>query len=197
MSKKSRLYTAKGDKGTTSLVGGQRVSKGDQRLVSYGTVDELNSLIGILLAEEMPESDRGLFVMIQNALFVIGSDLATLPEDISVKQRFALPESVVHQLESAIDEYDASLPPMKGFILPGGGRMASTAHLARTVCRRAEREIVRLMDLVPEEERALTIAEPNMRFMNRLSDLLFVYARMAAHRSGEPEVLWSPNCFSE
>lgn len=197
MNKKSKLYTTTGDKGTTALVGGQRVSKGDQRLVSYGTIDELNSLIGVLLGFPLSLEDRELFLMIQNALFLIGSDLATLPADAEIKKRFSLPEKSVQTLEQAIDNYDAQLPPLKGFILPSGGQLASSAHFARTVCRRAEREIITLIASVPEEEKSATVAETNLRFMNRLSDLLFVFARYAAHKEGEKEIYWEQNCFSD
>lgn len=166
---KSRLYTRTGDNGTTSLVGGKRVDKDCARLEAYGTVDELNSWIGMLCASSKttPERRRQM-QQIQNRLFDIGAILATEPE--SAWQPAPLPPEAVGELEQLIDEVDAQLPPLRSFILPGGTPDAARAHVARTVARRAERRIITL-------SREARVDAAVVRYVNRLSDLLFALAR--------------------
>ncbi|AFN73492.1 ATP:cob(I)alamin adenosyltransferase, putative [Melioribacter roseus P3M-2] len=176
-----KIYTKTGDKGTTSLLGGERVFKDDQRLNAYGTVDELNSLLGLAAAEienpELLEVLRG----IQAELFEVGVDLAT-PADSKVKiDRFDTAKA--ERLESLIDKFEERLPVLKNFILPGGSRAGALLHYARTVCRRAERETAALMKTVE-------IKNPVLVYLNRLSDLLFVLARYCNKIDGAPEIIW-------
>ncbi len=188
----AKIYTKSGDQGQTSLVGGARVSKSHDRLESYGTVDELNSSIGILIAEirsvpqlrQKADRELGLLSMIQNTLFDVGSRLAC--EDLENQKLLPkLNAERIADLESAIDHLQKDLPPLKNFILPGGSRAASFCHLARTVCRRAERATVRL------EHAALPPDPDVLRYLNRLSDYLFVLARALNHWSGGTETIWS------
>lgn len=188
------IYTKTGDKGTTSLVGGRRVKKCDQRVEAYGTVDELNSHIG-MLAEMMREQARDLDVAfdvreqfedgckqlkwIQNQLFVIQTLLATEEEETR-KKLPQLSESATGELEQWIDTMDARLPKLNSFVIAGGSIAAAQAHIARTVCRRAEREIVRLDD-----------DETIMKFINRLSDYLFVISRYTLLLENKREIFWS------
>lgn len=188
------IYTKTGDKGTTSLVGGRRVKKCDQRVEAYGTVDELNSHIG-MLAEMMREQARDLDVAfdvreqfedgckqlkwIQNQLFVIQTLLATEEEETR-KKLPQLSESATGELEQWIDTMDARLPKLNSFVIAGGSIAAAQAHIARTVCRRAEREIVRLDD-----------DEMIMKFINRLSDYLFVISRYTLLLENKREIFWS------
>ncbi|HEX8186515.1 MAG TPA: cob(I)yrinic acid a,c-diamide adenosyltransferase [Blastocatellia bacterium] len=172
----SKVYTRTGDTGQTSLVGGKRVSKASLRVDAYGDVDELNSVIGLARAHiEDQEIDSTLGV-IQNDLFTLGADLAS-PSDIEVPR---IDESFVKTLEDYSDHYLAQLEPLKEFILPGGSEAGATLHLARTIARRAERRVVELSE--SEEVNAETIV-----YVNRLSDLLFILARVVNHRSGIPE----------
>ena len=178
--KKSVIYTGTGDKGTTSLVGGQRVSKASERIESYGTIDELNSFIGLLITamEEGPDADFLSFV--QHKLFNIGSYLATDQETTEIQVPSRVTEESVARIEREIDRLDAELPKMRAFILPGGCRSAALAHVCRTVCRRAEREIYRLV------ETAVPVEELVLKFINRLSDYLFVLARKECiHNNGK------------
>lgn len=173
-----KIYTRTGDGGETGLFGGGRVSKHSPRIEAYGTVDELNSHLGAVRAEKpSPELD-GLLASVQEQLFVLGAELAS-PKGGAV----ALSDADVTGLESAIDKLEANLPSLRTFILPGGGRMGSALHVARTVCRRAERMVVALGG----EAGPLPV-----RFLNRLSDLLFVMARHANRAEGIPEAPWSP-----
>ena len=178
-----KIYTKTGDKGTTSLFGGKRVEKDDLRIETYGTVDELNALIGSAISEI---KDSELIEVLQNIqldLFTLGSDLAT-PEDNNIT--FTVPrieESFAKKLEESIDEFTDRLPPLKNFILPGGSKGSSLLHLARTVCRRAERAVVKL-------ERKEKIGENILVYLNRLSDLLFVLARYANLVTNTPDVEW-------
>jgi cob(I)alamin adenosyltransferase len=180
-----RIYTKTGDKGTTSLIGGTKVSKSHLRIEAYGTVDELNSFIG-LLSDQLPPSFPTLLREIQDRLFTIGSSLACDPEK---EPKFSIPdlhEADIQLLEKAIDTMDAELPSMRSFVLPGGHPAVSTAHIARCVCRRAERGVVRLQD----ED---AFVDPLvLQYLNRLSDYLFELARFIGHRLAVPEIPWKP-----
>ncbi len=185
----TRIYTKTGDKGETGLAGGGRVSKDSDRIEAYGTVDELNSIIGIARSLFKKIPDRPLiqkidpcFYKIQNILFVVGADLATAPGKTYPNQPF-IQEKQILELETWMDEWQEDLKPLPEFILPGGGEIASFLHLARTVCRRAERVAVRLSR--KEEVRPEVI-----RYLNRLSDALFVLSRWLSHKLGEEETLW-------
>ncbi|MDO5036144.1 MAG: cob(I)yrinic acid a,c-diamide adenosyltransferase [Porphyromonas sp.] len=186
--KKSKLYTKGGDKGKTSLVGGQRVSKASPRIEAYGTVDELNSWIGMLRAELGDRLDQdALLSQIQHRLFEVGSYLATdNTQPLSWEMTCGVKEADIHAVERAIDTLDASLPELKSFILPAGGRATATSHLCRTVSRRAERRIYQLLELVEGAE----VEEHVLQYINRLSDYFFILARAAAHLEGGQEVKW-------
>lgn len=191
MTKKSTLYTATGDKGMTSLVGGQRISKTALRLDCYGTVDELNSQIG-LLRSEAPYLDEPLSTL-QSDLFVLGAYLATDPSDEDLSARYLISEETIRRVERMIDEADAETPPMRGFILPAGCRAACVAHVARTVCRRCERLLYCLAETAQQgegEPRKVVVHPHATQYLNRLSDLLFAYARLANHRANIEEYLW-------
>lgn len=187
MVKKSIIYTGTGDRGTTSLVGGQRVSKAHQRIESYGTVDELNSFIGLLITALEDAEDKDFLSFVQHKLFTIGSYLATDQSTTELKiESKVTPESIA-RIEGEIDRLDSELPRMKAFVLPGGCRSASLAHVCRTVCRRAERQIYRLAETDPVEE-------PVLVFMNRLSDYLFVLARKECINNNGEEIIWDYTC---
>lgn len=186
-----RIYTKTGDTGDTRLVGGQKVRKDSPRIEAYGSVDELSSAIGLartlLEAKDAPAGAAAVGTVlrrIQNELFNLGSDLATRPEDLRPGQPVIREEHIV-ALEREIDVWNESLPALKSFVLPGGGLGAAHLHLARTVCRRAERAVVRAAD----EE---AVRPEAIRYLNRLSDALFVMSRHAARLYGEPEPLWTP-----
>jgi len=179
-----RIYTKTGDKGTTSLIGGTKVNKSHLRIEAYGTVDECNSFIG-LLGDHLPADFPTLIRDIQDRLFTIGASLACDPEKESKLAIPDLHETDIRLLEEAIDTMDAELPPMKSFILPGGHPAISTAHVARCVCRRAERCVVRLMEEEPVEPLVL-------QYLNRLSDYLFQLGRFIGHRLNIPEIPWKP-----
>lgn len=185
--KKSNLYTATGDKGMTSLVGGQRVSKTDVRLEAYGTTDELNACIGVLISL-LPDDDTDTILLrhIQDKLFVIGSALATDLETTTLHEASRLKEIEIKQIEQRIDYLDSSVPPLRKFVLPGGAPTAAQAHVCRTVCRRAERRICELAQVHP-------IADNLQRYVNRLSDYFFILARCLNQRSGTPECFWGDN----
>ncbi len=179
----TKVYTRTGDRGNTGLGGGQRVAKDSLRIETYGTVDELNSAIGAALATGLDELLAEALGPIQNELFHLGSDLCILEED---KAKIPVPRIAkehVLGLEASIDRLAERLPPLENFILPGGAAGAAALHVARTVCRRAERRCVALGD---EEE----IGEQVIPYLNRLSDLLFVMARFENARRGIPDVLW-------
>jgi cob(I)alamin adenosyltransferase len=178
-----KIYTRTGDDGTTGLFGGRRVPKSDARIECYGTVDELNAAVG-LVASGAEASLAEKLARVQNELFVIGSHLATPHDDTRrLAQVPDLDGSTIARLESEIDEADARLAPLRNFILPGGSESAARLHLARTVCRRAERLLVAFAGEQPVEPVIV-------RYLNRLSDWLFVYARWANHRAGVPDVPW-------
>lgn len=181
----NRIYTRTGDDGETSLGDGQRVPKTDLRIVAYGTVDELNSILGVAIATGIPASPAATLQRIQNDLFDVGADLC-VPESESAAPGSALrvTDQQVLQLEQWIDEVNERLQPLKSFILPGGAAAAAHLHHARTVCRRAEIAVLHLAGREPVNPQ-VTI------YLNRLSDLLFVFAR-AANQDGQADVLWTP-----
>jgi cob(I)alamin adenosyltransferase len=185
----NKVYTRTGDKGDTHLVGGKRVPKDDPRIESYGTIDELNSVLGIVracndAAPTSPIHDRldAILRQVQNELFDLGSELATPPES-EWDGMIRVGDAQVKVLERTIDECQKDLAPLKSFILPGGGMIAAFLHQGRTVCRRAERDILRLGRREP-------LGNGPLRYVNRLSDLLFVLSRWASKHLGEPEYLW-------
>ncbi len=181
-----KIYTKTGDEGTTGLFGGRRVSKDAPRIEAYGDVDELNTHIGFVRSlAEIPSDIDNLLARIQRELFVLGADLAT-PDD-KERKNLEIPRvtsEFVACLEEDIDRFEAELPPLKSFILPGGGPTGSALHVARTVCRRSERRVVSLR----EQDRA--VSSETLIYLNRLSDLLFVLARVVNHRSGQTEEAW-------
>ena len=184
--KKSMLYTRTGDGGDTSLVGGCRISKSDERLEAYGTVDELNASIGWLRPQLRSDIDRELLGFVQQKLFTVGSFLATDRSVTELRAASRLDPSAVVRLEERIDAIDAELPPLRNFVLPGGAPGAAAAHVSRTVCRRAERAICRV-----EHE---TEGETIRRFINRLSDYLFVLSRLENSLAGVGEFFWTKVC---
>jgi cob(I)alamin adenosyltransferase len=173
----SKIYTKTGDDGTTGLGDGSRVAKDSARVAAYGTVDEANSCIGLVLAAEIPDDVRSLLVSVQHQMFDLGGELC-------IPGHAAIFDADIERLEQHLDAFNDPLPPLKDFILPGGGEAAARCHVARTVVRRAERETVTLSrhDVVRPEA---------IRYLNRLSDLLFVLARVLARASGHGEVLWN------
>lgn len=179
-----KIYTRTGDAGTTSLVGGTRVSKTHPRLEAYGTVDEVNSHLGLLASYDIPEAVRKTLHWLQNRLFDLGCQLAT--EEDSKWQPRAITADDVAQLEALIDEVDTALPRHNRFILPGGTTAAAQAHVARTVARRAERDMLRLDHALGDEK----IAPEALKFVNRLSDYLFVIARHLNIVAECEEIFW-------
>jgi cob(I)alamin adenosyltransferase len=180
-----KIYTKTGDQGETSLFGGGRVRKDHPRTVAYGDVDELNSAIGLARATAPAELFDDLLQAIQRDLFSVGGRLATpRPEKVAKKmEKAVLPPERAAALELVMDDAEAELPPLQAFVLPGGTPKAAVLHLARTICRRAERSVVHLAgeDEVPPEI---------LIYLNRLSDLLFTLARLANHRAGSPDITW-------
>ncbi|WP_395792178.1 cob(I)yrinic acid a,c-diamide adenosyltransferase [Aquimonas sp.] len=172
----SKIYTRTGDDGSTGLGDGSRVAKDSARVGAYGTVDELNSNIGVLLAQNLPDTLREPLVSIQHQLFDLGGELC-------IPGHAAIFDADIDRLENILDALNADLPPLKDFILPGGSAAAAHAHVARTVCRRAERDVVSLA-------RHDAVRPQAIRYLNRLSDLLFVMARVLARVDGASEVLW-------
>lgn len=173
----SRIYTKTGDDGTTGLGDGSRVAKDSARVAAYGTVDEANSCIGLVLAAELPDNVRSLLVSVQHQLFDLGGELC-------IPGHAAIFDVDVERLEQQLDAFNEPLPALKDFILPGGGEAAARCHIARTVVRRAERETVTL-------SRHDAVRPEAIRYLNRLSDLLFVVSRVLARASGHGEVLWN------
>ena len=177
-----RIYTRTGDDGTTGLFGGNRVPKDDLRIESYGTVDELNALIGRLLEHSEMGDNVGFFREIQADLFTIGSDLATVDEKMREKLPYLNPNSIKN-FENWMDEANEKVPQLRNFLLPGGHPSVADAHVARSVCRRAERRVVAL-------SRVESIDSEIVKYLNRLSDLLFTTARLLSHISGTDEIEW-------
>ena len=189
----NRVYTRGGDKGETSLAGGQRVAKDFLRIEAYGTVDELNATIGVardtaeaLIVKHpaMAEIDA-ILKRVQHELFNVGSILATLPQDVHPRQA-RVTDAEIAQLEAEIDKMNEGLPALRSFVLPGGCRLNAELHVCRTVCRRAERICVTMA-------RTESVDDDIIRYLNRLSDALFVWSRWASHTLGVPEILWEPN----
>lgn len=172
----SKIVTRTGDAGTTGLATGGRVAKTDPRIEAIGSIDELNSQLGVLLAMELPKDVRAALAPLQHALFDLGGELSMPGETV-------LQAAHVSQLEQAVEQLNAELPPLKDFVLPGGKPAAASAHLARAISRRVERRLWALHDVAPVNGAAL-------QFMNRLSDLLFVAARRLARADGGKEVIW-------
>jgi cob(I)alamin adenosyltransferase len=186
-----KVYTKTGDTGTTALFGGTRVSKHHIRIESYGTVDELNSHIGLVRDQEMDSHYKEVLIEVQDRLFTVGAILATPPEKETLKngekrlQNLGIIASDIEFLEKEIDKMEASLPPMTHFVLPGGHTTVSYCHIARCVCRRAERLAVHLNDIEPTDELVI-------KYLNRLSDYLFVLARKLSFDLKADEVQWIP-----
>ncbi|HYT58302.1 MAG TPA: cob(I)yrinic acid a,c-diamide adenosyltransferase [Verrucomicrobiae bacterium] len=186
----TKVYTRAGDKGETSLVGGKRVPKDSARIEAYGTIDELNSIVGLARVfneESLDAGDahqflNGVLCQIQDELFDLGSELATPPE-FFIEGMYRVGKDEIERIEKLIDKCQADLEPLKSFILPGGGRIGAYLHQCRTVCRRAEREIL-------EFSRTEEINAAVLKYVNRLSDLFFVLSRWVAKQTGEPEYLW-------
>ena len=187
------IYTKTGDKGMTSLVGGQRVSKTDPRLEAYGTVDELNSELGVLLTYLEKEEDRLVVGQVQNDLFVVGGYLATDQSSPNARHQIVVSDEMVSMLESAIDSIESSLPPLRAFVLPGGSRGSAVCHVCRTVCRRAERRILDLNNHLTSDGND-GIDENVLRYINRLSDFLFVLARKINIIANKDEIIWKNTC---
>lgn len=180
----SKIYTKTGDKGETSLIGGTRLPKQHVRIEAYGNVDELNSYLGLIRDQIQDKNSLDTLLYIQDRLFTIGAHLANDP----AKSKMKLPEMFeedVTKLEKAIDEMDQQLPPMKSFVLPGGHTLVSHCHIARCVCRRSERAVLRLAE--SEKVDALQI-----RYLNRLSDYLFILSRYLSHQLKAVEIPWVP-----
>jgi cob(I)alamin adenosyltransferase len=179
-----KIYTKTGDNGTTSLVGGTRLSKAHIRIEAYGTVDELNAYLGLLRDQPVNAPRRELLKEIQDRLFTIGSHLAS-ESDQTRKRLPDLHEADIELLEKEMDQLDAQLPPLRAFVLPGGHASVSFGHVARTVCRRAERAVIHLHEQEPVEEIII-------RYLNRLSDYLFMLCRGMTQELGVEEVTWQP-----
>ncbi|HXU87803.1 MAG TPA: cob(I)yrinic acid a,c-diamide adenosyltransferase [Methylomirabilota bacterium] len=190
----TRVYTRTGDGGETALVGGARVPKDSPRIVAYGTLDELNAAVGlarVFNAERLAEGGEAaarhawlddVLKKVQNQIFDLGSELAT-PPSAAYEGMFRMGEAEVTELERLMDQCQKDLTPLKSFVLPGGGPIQGFLHQARTICRRAEREVLRLSRVEP-------IGEWPLRYVNRLSDLFFVLGRWVGKHMGEPEYLW-------
>lgn len=192
----TKIYTRTGDDGSTGLGDGARTPKESARIEAIGAVDELNSCIGVLLAETLEENMRGMLEDIQHNLFDLGGDLSIpgriiqhnlfdLGGDLSIPDRASMSQAQITRLELQLDEYNATLPALKEFILPGGARAAALCHVARAVCRRAERCAVRL-------SRTEAVAPASIQYLNRLSDFLFVLCRVLNRQQGVGDVLWQP-----
>lgn len=189
----NRVYTRRGDQGETSLAGGQRVAKDSPRIEAYGTVDELNAFLGAarVTAGELAATEKRLvplakiLLRVQHELFNLGSILATLPGDVHPRQA-RITDSDIARLESEIDSMNGELPALRSFVLPGGSRLNAELHICRTVCRRAERVLI-------AAARSEPVPPETVRYLNRLSDALFVWSRWASHATSAAETLWDPN----
>ena len=185
--KKSFVYTRTGDKGTTSLIGGTRVPKYDIRLEAYGTIDELNSHIGLLISFMKNKEDIQFLRGVQHKLFDVGSHLATDQEKTTLHKTSIMSLDEVKELEQYIDKMDENLPGLRSFVLPGGTSASSVAQICRTICRRGERRILELAEKT-------TIAVELIAYINRLSDFFFVLARKLNLEEGQEEIYWNTNC---
>jgi len=184
MSKDWKIYTKTGDKGTTALIGGTRVPKYHERIEVYGTIDELNAFIGLLRDQDIDHHSKEMLIEIQERLFTLES-LVALDPDKKMDSLPQLEDSDVVLLEKEIDKMNEQLPPLTAFILPGGHQVVSTTHICRTICRRAERLIIKL-------SKNSTVDEVSIRYLNRLSDYLFVLGRKFAMDLKAEEVVWKP-----
>lgn len=182
---KMKIYTRTGDDGTTGLIGGSRVKKYNIRLEAYGTIDELNSYIGLIRSMQTNDHADGILGIIQNKLFVIGAHLATEDSITLIKKQMPVVKPDIELLEQEMDRMNSELPELRNFILPGGCQASSFCHVARTVCRRAERRIVELSEKNEVDANLI-------KFINRLSDYLFVLSRKVSLDQKAPEILWSP-----
>jgi len=180
-----KIYTRTGDDGTTGLIGGTRVKKYNIRLESYGTIDELNSYMGYIRSMQADKVVDNVLETIQNKLFVIGANLATEESITLIKKRLPCKKDDIELLEREMDRMNESLPELRNFILPGGSQVSSVCHVARTVCRRAERRIVELAD-------SHDVDDILIKYVNRLSDYLFVLSRYLNMAQKSPEILWQP-----
>jgi cob(I)alamin adenosyltransferase len=185
--KKSLIYTRTGDKGTTSLVGGARVSKTHVRLEAYGTIDELDTHLGLLLTYLTESDDREIILWVQHKMFTIGSYLATDQTQTDLRVESKIHDTDIERLELAIDTIDRNLPPLKAFVIPGGSRESAVCQVCRTVCRRAERRILALSESCLVEDNVIA-------FINRLSDFLFVLARKLNILTQTSEIYWDKSC---
>ncbi len=175
-----RIITKMGDNGMTTLADGRRVSKSSRKIDAIGQVDELNSLLGVLLSDDLPQDIQKELIHIQNDLFDLGAELAGSPKSV-------MKETQIERLENQAEKYDANLLPLEGFVLPGGTRQSALFHYSRSVCRRAERSVFSLT----EEENVSPLIG---KYLNRLSDMLFIYARVMNRHANKPELLWQkPN----
>lgn len=181
--KKSRVYTKTGDKGMTSLVGGKRVPKMHVRLEAYGTTDELNSFVGLLIQSIEDKHDLEILSYIQHKLFTVGSYLATDTETMAPREASIITDEDISLLENEMDKIDSDLPPLRHFVLPGGSESAARAHICRTVCRRAERCVYRVNEI-------FSIDDQILMFVNRLSDYFFLLARKESNKKGN-EIFWT------
>ncbi|MBZ0137735.1 MAG: cob(I)yrinic acid a,c-diamide adenosyltransferase [Planctomycetes bacterium] len=180
-----KIYTRTGDTGSTALFGGGRVPKHDLRVDAYGTVDELNSILGLALCEDGDSEIKKFMEPHQNELFALGAILADGKATGAVKPN----DLLIQSMEQQIDQFTGELPPLNNFILPGGTKLAATLHLARTVCRRAERAVSRIR---AEQPKLGARIMPALVYLNRLSDWLFTVARLANHRAGVDDIPWKP-----
>lgn len=183
----TKVYTKGGDDGTTALIGGTRVKKDHPRVNAYGVIDELNSIVGLLNQSLCQQTAplRDIFVKVQHQLFDLGARLAA--DEASTREKMPLiEEQELRELESHIDTFNEALPALSSFVLPGGGQTSAWCHLARTVCRRAERAVVALAET--DDVEAISV-----RYLNRLSDAFFVFGRWASVQTNHPEELWQPN----
>jgi cob(I)alamin adenosyltransferase len=178
----TRIYTGGGDRGETSLGDGSRVSKLDCRIGAFGTVDEVNAQLGVALAGDVPAASRPVLERVQNELFDVGADLSV---PWGVADRLRVDQAAIDRLEDDCDRFNADLPELRSFVLPGGAEGAARLHVARTVCRRAEREVLQAGGEVELNPLVLV-------YLNRLSDLLFILARAANAEAGRDEPLWKP-----
>ncbi|MBQ8602431.1 MAG: cob(I)yrinic acid a,c-diamide adenosyltransferase [Bacteroides sp.] len=185
--KKSVIYTRTGDKGTTSLVGGTRVPKTHIRLEAYGTIDELDTHLGLLLTYLTEQEDKELVLWVQHKMFTIGSYLATDQSSTTLRIESQIHELDISRLEEAIDKIDQTLPPLRAFVIPGGARESAVCQVCRTVCRRAERRILALAE-------ECTVDDYVTAFINRLSDYLFVLSRKLNLLAQTDEIYWDKDC---
>ena len=195
-----KIYTKTGDKGQTGLIGGRRVSKADLRIDAYGTVDELNSWIGLVRDQPVNADRKALLKEIQDRLFTVGAELATDPEKPPKQGMPAIVPADVTLLEASMDAMDSELPELRAFVLPGGHESVSFCHLSRTVCRRAERLVIALNETLPQSAHSgrsagavpAAVDPLVIQYLNRLSDYLFMLSRKMAQDLGAEEIEWKP-----